>query len=61
MASLLMTAMLTSEGLCAALQELRTVRSGIMGDADTMVTVHDILDAQSSNNIFKDKAYLMHA
>lgn len=29
-----------------ALQELRRVRSGIMGEKDNMVTMHDLLDAQ---------------
>jgi hypothetical protein len=28
------------------LQELRRVRSGIMGEKDNMVTMHDLLDAQ---------------
>jgi H/ACA ribonucleoprotein complex subunit 4 len=27
-------------------QELRRVRSGIMGEKDNMVTMHDLLDAQ---------------
>ena len=28
------------------MQELRRVRSGILGERDNMVTCHDILDAQ---------------
>ena len=28
------------------LQELRRVRSGIMGEKDNMTTMHDVLDAQ---------------
>ena len=28
------------------LQELRRVRSGIVGEKDNLVTMHDILDAQ---------------
>lgn len=28
------------------MQELRRVRSGIMGEKDNMVTMHDLLDAQ---------------
>ena len=30
----------------ACLQELRRVRSGIVGEKDNLVTMHDILDAQ---------------
>ena len=41
-----------------AVQELRRVRSGIMGEADNMVTMHDVLDAQWSYDNYKDEAYL---
>ena len=40
------------------MQELRRVRSGIMGEADNMVTMHDVLDAQWSYDNYKDEAYL---
>jgi tRNA pseudouridylate synthase B C-terminal domain len=30
------------------MQELRRVRSGIMGETDNMVTMHDVMDAQAS-------------
>jgi hypothetical protein len=33
-------------GRSACLQELRRVRSGIVGETDNLVTMHDILDAQ---------------
>jgi H/ACA ribonucleoprotein complex subunit 4 len=33
-------------GVGGHMQELRRVRSGIMGEADNMVTMHDLLDAQ---------------
>ena len=42
----------------AGLQELRRVRSGIMGERDNMVTMHDVLDAQWSYDNHKDEAYL---
>ena len=35
------------------LQELRRVRSGIMGEKDNMVTMHDLLDAQWMYDNFK--------
>jgi H/ACA ribonucleoprotein complex subunit 4 len=38
-----------------SLQELRRVRSGIMGEADNMVTMHDLLDAQWQYDNFKDE------
>ena len=38
------------------MQELRRVRSGIMGEADNMVTMHDLLDAQWLYDNFKDEA-----
>lgn len=33
------------------LQELRRVRSGIMGERDSMATMHDVLDAQVSSSL----------
>lgn len=35
-------------------QELQRVRSGIMGETDNMVTMHDMLDAQWSYDTYKD-------
>lgn len=43
------------------LQELRRVRSGIMGERDNMVTMHDILDAQWTFDNYKDESYLRRA
>jgi tRNA U55 pseudouridine synthase TruB len=40
------------------MQELRRVRSGIMGEADNMVTMHDVMDAQWMMDNFRDDAYL---
>jgi H/ACA ribonucleoprotein complex subunit 4 len=34
------------------------VRSGIMGEADNMVTMHDVLDAMWLNDNFRDESYL---
>lgn len=34
------------------------MRSGIMGETDNMVTMHDVLDAQWSYDNYKDEAYL---
>ena len=34
------------------------MRSGIMGEADNMVTLHDVLDAQWTYDNHKDEAYL---
>jgi len=34
------------------------VRSGIMGETDNMVTMHDVLDAMWLYDNFKDEAYL---
>ena len=39
-------------------QELRRVRSGIMGEQNNMVTMHDLLDAQWLHDNHKDEAYL---
>ncbi len=40
------------------MQELRRVRSGILHEDDTMVTMHDVLDAQWTFEQNKDEKYL---
>merc|ERR1712216_216283 len=40
------------------MQELRRVRSGINGEQDNMVTMHDVLDAQHVYENSKDESYL---
>merc|ERR1711934_34842 len=40
------------------MQELRRVRSGINGEKDNMVTMHDVLDAQYVYDNNKDESYL---
>ncbi|QDZ22613.1 tRNA pseudouridine synthase [Chloropicon primus] len=45
-------------GVGGHMQELRRVRSGIMGEEDNMVTMHDILDAMWMYDNFKDETYL---
>ena len=40
------------------MQELRRVRSGILGEEDNMVTMHDVMDAQYLLDSYKDEAYL---
>lgn len=40
------------------MQELRRVRSGVMGEDDNMVTMHDVLDAQHVYDTTKDETYL---
>lgn len=40
------------------MQELRRVRSGIMGEKDNMVTMHDVLDAQWVYENYRDETYL---
>ena len=40
------------------MQELRRVRSGVMGEADNMVTMHDVMDAQWLLDNFRDESYL---
>jgi len=40
------------------MQELRRVRSGINGEKDNMVTMHDVLDAQYTYDHNKDESYL---
>eukprot|EP00882_Tetradesmus_deserticola_P004620 GHRQ01004869.1.p2 GENE.GHRQ01004869.1~~GHRQ01004869.1.p2 ORF type:complete len:104 (+),score=36.79 GHRQ01004869.1:125-436(+) len=49
---------ITSLSVPACLQELRRVRSGIMGEHDNMVTMHDLLDAQWVLDNLRDEAYL---
>jgi len=39
-------------------QELRRVRSGIMGERNNMVTMHDVLDAHWVYDNYKDESYL---
>lgn len=48
-------------GTGAHMQELRRVRSGIMGEQDNMVTMHDVLDAQWTFDNYKDESYLRRA
>ncbi|XP_009413282.2 H/ACA ribonucleoprotein complex subunit 4-like [Musa acuminata AAA Group] len=45
-------------GVGGHMQELRRVRSGILGEKDNMVTMHDVLDAQWMYDNFKDESYL---
>lgn len=45
-------------GVGAHMQELRRVRSGILGEKDNMVTMHDVMDAQWVYDNFKDETYL---
>ncbi|ONK63034.1 uncharacterized protein A4U43_C07F10710 [Asparagus officinalis] len=40
------------------MKELRRVRSGILGEKDNMVTMHDVLDAQWVFDNFRDESYL---
>ncbi|RLN33500.1 H/ACA ribonucleoprotein complex subunit 4-like [Panicum miliaceum] len=40
------------------LAELRRVRSGILGEQDNMVTMHDVMDAMWSLDNYKDETYL---
>lgn len=40
------------------MQELRRVRSGVLGENDNMVTMHDVLDAQHVYDSTKDEKYL---
>lgn len=40
------------------MQELRRVRSGVMGENENMVTLHDVLDAQHVYDTTKDEKYL---
>ncbi|XP_072983295.1 H/ACA ribonucleoprotein complex subunit 4-like [Typha latifolia] len=45
-------------GVGGHMQELRRVRSGILGEKDNMVTMHDVLDAQWTFDNFRDESYL---
>uniref|UniRef100_A0A0A0LQ86 Uncharacterized protein n=1 Tax=Cucumis sativus TaxID=3659 RepID=A0A0A0LQ86_CUCSA len=45
-------------GVGGHMQELRRVRSGILGEKDNMVTMHDVMDAQWFYDNFKDESYL---
>lgn len=45
-------------GVGGHMQELRRVRSGIMGEKDNMVTMHDVMDAQWVHDNFRDETYL---
>ncbi|KAJ7942786.1 H/ACA ribonucleoprotein complex subunit 4 [Quillaja saponaria] len=45
-------------GVGAHMQELRRVRSGIMGEKDNMVTMHDVMDAQWIYDNYRDESYL---
>ncbi|CAB1316141.1 unnamed protein product [Coregonus sp. 'balchen'] len=40
------------------MQELRRVRSGVLGERDNLVTMHDVLDAQWQYDHNKDETYL---
>ncbi|KAL2629585.1 hypothetical protein R1flu_014271 [Riccia fluitans] len=45
-------------GVGGHMQELRRVRSGIMGEKDNLVTMHDVLDAQWLYDHSQDESYL---
>ncbi|XP_069842255.1 H/ACA ribonucleoprotein complex subunit DKC1 isoform X2 [Dendropsophus ebraccatus] len=45
-------------GVGGQMQELRRVRSGVMGEKDNLVTMHDVLDAQWQYDNNKDESYL---
>ncbi|KAL3081277.1 hypothetical protein niasHT_039754 [Heterodera trifolii] len=45
-------------GVGAQMQELRRVRSGVTGENDHIVTLHDIMDAQYLYDQHKDESYL---
>ena len=40
------------------MQELRRVKSGVLGEDDNLVTLHDVLDAQHVYDTTKDESYL---
>ncbi|KAL7097968.1 hypothetical protein ACP275_10G175700 [Erythranthe tilingii] len=40
------------------MQELRRVRSGILGEKDNMVTMHDVMDGQWVYDNYRDETYL---
>ncbi|KAK4784258.1 hypothetical protein SAY86_018626 [Trapa natans] len=45
-------------GVGGHMQELRRVRSGILGEKDNMVTMHDVMDAQWVHDNYRDESYL---
>ncbi|KAI0559829.1 box H/ACA snoRNP rRNA pseudouridine syntase component dyskerin [Gracilaria domingensis] len=45
-------------GVGGSMLELRRVRSGIMGEEENMVTMHDVLDAMWVHDNQKDESYL---
>ncbi|KAL5742769.1 hypothetical protein ACOSP7_029501 [Xanthoceras sorbifolium] len=45
-------------GVGSHMQELRRVRSGIMGENDNMVTMQDVMDAQWVYDNYRDESYL---
>uniref|UniRef100_A0AAZ3SFF7 H/ACA ribonucleoprotein complex subunit DKC1 n=1 Tax=Oncorhynchus tshawytscha TaxID=74940 RepID=A0AAZ3SFF7_ONCTS len=45
-------------GVGGQMQELRRVRSGVLGERDNLVTMHDVLDAQWQYDHNKDETYL---
>ncbi|VAH27599.1 H/ACA ribonucleoprotein complex subunit 4-like [Triticum dicoccoides] len=45
-------------GVGAHMQELRRVRSGILGEQDNMVTMHDVMDAMWALDNHKDESYI---
>lgn len=45
-------------GVGGHMQELRRVRSGILGEKDNMVTMHDVMDAQWVKDNYGDESYL---
>ncbi|XP_010544137.1 PREDICTED: H/ACA ribonucleoprotein complex subunit 4-like [Tarenaya hassleriana] len=48
-------------GVGGHMQELRRVRSGILGERDNMVTMHDVMDAQWMYDNYRDETYLRRA
>ncbi|KAL9247668.1 hypothetical protein vseg_021076 [Gypsophila vaccaria] len=45
-------------GVGGHMQELRRVRSGVNGEKDNMVTMHDVMDAQWMFDNYRDESYL---
>ncbi|XWS65370.1 hypothetical protein CRYUN_Cryun05aG0106800 [Craigia yunnanensis] len=45
-------------GVGGHMQELRRVRSGILGEKDNMVTMHDVMDAQWVYDNYRDETFL---
>ncbi|GAB2289706.1 centromere/microtubule-binding protein cbf5 [Dionaea muscipula] len=45
-------------GVGGHMQELRRVRSGILGEKDNMATMHDVMDAQWLYDNYRDETYL---